>query len=205
MVSAVSDGPSAASDFLGDHFAAGSLGTEMQPVVDVAVGEPPFGGFVVGSTSGALAADAYPELESPEIEGPEVERPAHLHVAPNVKRGVLYRRRRTQLVVLGVAIISAASMFTLVTFHVFAAQSAFTLDKLDSQLANEQRQYGILRDQVATLSSPEAIAGRATHLGMIRAPKVVLLHPFAASSFDPTADLPVPPPTPYSAVDNTGQ
>ncbi|MGO9873024.1 MAG: hypothetical protein ACLPVY_04420 [Acidimicrobiia bacterium] len=204
-MTAVSDSASAASDFIADPFAASSPGAETPPVADVADGETPRDGFVVGSISGALAAEAYPQLESPEVEPPEVERSAHLRVAPNVKRGMLYRRRRTQLVVLGVAVLSAASMFTLVTFHVFAAQSAFTLDKLDSQLANEQRQYGNLRDQVATLSSPEAIAGRATRLGMIRAPEVILLHPFTASSFDSTVGLPVPPPTPYSAVDNTGQ
>ena len=101
-------------------------------------------GELVGSVEGALAAEALPDFESPDfpspgLEPPTAERPAHLRVAPDPKRGLVYRRRRAQLLVLCVAALSAASMFLLVTFHVFAAQSAFTLDKLQTQLATEQR------------------------------------------------------------------
>jgi hypothetical protein len=204
-VTAVSNGPVASNSGTGE-FPTGEFSPDTQPTGDLRAGETDaFGGLVIGSIEGALAAEAVADLDQPEVVRPELDRPAHLHVAPNVERGVLYRRRRAQLLVLGVAAISAASMFMLVTFHVFAAQSAFTLDKLDTQLALEQRQYGILRDQVATLSSPAAVANRAASLGMIRAPEVTVLHPFAASAFGPTAGLPVPPPTPYSAVDNIGQ
>ncbi len=141
----------------------------------------------------------------PDDELPESGRPSHLRVAPEIERGLLHRRRRAQLLVLGVAAISAASMFLLVTFHVFAAQSAFTLDKLDNQLSVQQRDYGLLRDKVATLSSPDAVANGAKRLGMIRATEVTGLHPPAAASFASTNSLPVPPLTPYRAIDDTGQ
>ena len=168
-------------------------------------------GELVGSVEGALAAEALPDFESPDfdspgLEPPAAERPAHLRVAPDPKRGLVYRRRRAQLLVLCVAALSAASMFLLVTFHVFAAQSAFTLDKLQTQLATEQRQYGLLRNQVATLSSPQAVASGARQLGMVRATQVTLLHPSGALPFGSTVGLPVPPPIPYTAVgDDTGQ
>jgi cell division protein FtsL len=205
-VTAVSNGPSAVSDSVAGPDPAHEFARDMPPVEDLRAAETDtVAGLVIGSIEGALAADAFAERARPEDERSQTERPSHLRVAPNVERGLLDRRRRAQLVVLGVAAISAASMFMLVTFHVFAAQSAFTLDKLNTQLASEQRQYEKLRDRVATLSSPEAVANRATGLGMIRAPAVTVLHPFAASSFTSTGGLPVPPPTPYSAVDNIGQ
>jgi len=202
----MSNGPSAANNAEVEDVPAREFSGDTAPVEDLrAADTDPFAGLVIGSIEGALAADAFADPAPPAHDQPELERPSHLRVAPNPRRGLFDRRRRAQLVVLGVGVISAASMFMLVTFHVFAAQSAFALDKLNTQLANEQRQYGILRDRVATLSSPDAVANRATHLGMIRAPEVTVLHPFAASSFNPTGDLPVPPPTPYSAVDNIGQ
>jgi hypothetical protein len=109
--------------------------------------------------------------------------------------------------VLGVAAISAASMFLLVTFHVFAAQSAFSLDKLDTQLSSQQREYGLLRDKVATLSSPDAVANGAKRLGMVRSTEVTQLHPQSAPPFASTGSLPVPPLTPYQAqaIDDPGQ
>jgi hypothetical protein len=146
-------------------------------------------------------------VELPEGEPGEQGRPSHLRVAPDAQRGLFHRRRRAQLIVLGVAAISAASMFLLVAFHVFAAQAAFSLDHIDSQLTREQRQYVLLREQVATLSSPDAVASGAQRLGMIRAPQVTQLHPLAAPSFASTSSLPVPPPVPYpaTALDDTGQ
>jgi len=134
----------------------------------------------------------------------EPGRPSHLRVAPEVERGLFHGRRRAQLLVFGVAVVSAASMFLLVTFHVFAAQSAFALNKLDTTLTKEQRDYGLLRDKVATLSSPDAVASRAKDLGMVRSTEVTQLHPLSAPAFSANESLPVPPPTPYPAIDNTG-
>jgi hypothetical protein len=110
-------------------------------------------------------------------------------------------RRRARLVVLLGAAVSAASMFMLVTFHVFAVQSSFKLDKLQRDLTVEQRRYGILRDEVATRSSPEAIARGAEELGMIRPGGVTVLRPAAAKPIDPSDDLPVPPPLDYKELD----
>jgi cell division protein FtsL len=206
-VTAVTNGPSAPTDSVAGAAPVGdAFSGDMPPHEELrSVETDVFAGLVIGSVEGALAADAFADPGRPEDDHAELGRPSHLRVAPDVQRGLFDRRRRAQLLVLGVAAISAASMFMLVTFHVFAAQSAFTLDKLNTQLANEQRQYEKLRDRVATLSSPEAVANRATSIGMIRAPGVTVLHPFVASPFNPTAGVPVPPPTPYSAVDNIGQ
>ena len=55
----------------------------------------------------------------------------------------------------GAALVTVASLFTLVAFHVFAAQSAFTLERLSKERTNEQLRYERLRDQVARLSSAQ--------------------------------------------------
>jgi cell division protein FtsL len=136
------------------------------------------------------------------VDAPEGERPAHLRVAPDA-REILRRRRRARLIVLGGAAISAASMFLLVTFHVFAVQSSFQLDKLQSQLTVEQRRNGMLRDEVATRSSPETIANRAEGLGMVRPSQVIVLRPTAAKPIDAQDDLPVPPPPVRTDIDTT--
>lgn len=67
-------------------------------------------------------------------------------------------------------------MFLLVTFHVFAAQSSFQLDKLNSARAAEQTQNELLRNEVATLSSATTIYDGATALHMVRPLDVFLLH-----------------------------
>jgi len=134
------------------------------------------------------------------IETPEAERPAHLRVAPDA-RELLRRRRRARLIVVLGSAVTAASMFLLVAFHVFAVQSSFELDKLQSRLTVEQKRYGLLRDEVATRSSPEAIALGAERLGMVRPSQVFVLRRPAAQPISPRDDLPVPPPPEYGAID----
>ena len=146
-------------------------------------------------------------VELPQVEHPEdayVARPArpHLRVAPKPSRAVLRRRRRARFAVLGVGVISAASMFLLVAFHVFAVQSAFQLDKLDNQLTKEQRTYEQLRSEVDQASSPAMITMKATQQGMLRSRNVLLLTP-NAPDFGAKTQLPVPPPTPNSALATT--
>src|SRR5689334_2751629 len=109
------------------------------------------------------ADDALHALPLPS-ESDDAERSNHLRVAPNTALEAARRRRRARLALLGVGAISAASMFGLVAFHVFAVQSSFQLDKLQSQLTVEQRRYGILREEVATRSSPQAVAAGAEAL-----------------------------------------
>ena len=138
-------------------------------------------------------------VDDPHV-GPGADDPPRLRVAPKPSRDLVRRRRRARLAVFGVAALSAASMFTLVAFRVFEAQSAFTLDKLDTQLSAQQRQYGLLRDQVATLSSPEAVSKAAAALGMVRPSDVTLLHAPSAAAFDSNAGLPAPLPTPYKSI-----
>jgi cell division protein FtsL len=142
----------------------------------------------------ALGEDLAPDV------APERERPSHLRVAPKVSDGVARRRRRARFALFGVAAISAASMFLLVAFHVFAVQSAFQLDKLDRELSAEQRQYGLLRQQVDRASSPEAVATAAERLGMIRSQNVTVLHVPGIPWASPNAAFPVPPKTPYAPL-----
>jgi hypothetical protein len=65
--------------------------------------------------------------------------------------------------------LTAACLFTLVAFQVFAAQHAFTLDQLAKERTNEQLRYERLRAQVAALSSPQSVVAAAPRLGMKRA------------------------------------
>ena len=99
----------------------------------------------------------------------------HLRVAPKVSRRVLRQRRRARIAIVGVAALSAASMFLLVTFHVFAVQSSFKLDKLENERAAAQRQNELLRNLVARRSSATAIFTGAIALNMVRPINVVLL------------------------------
>jgi hypothetical protein len=145
------------------------------------------------------ADDALHSVPLPS-EAEEAERSAHLRVAPDTALEAARRRRRARLALLGVGAISAASMFGLVAFHVFAVQSSFQLDKLQSQLTIEQRRYGILREEVATRSSPQAVTSGAEGLRMVRPSVVTVLHVPAAKPLDAQASLPVPPPTPYGPI-----
>jgi hypothetical protein len=102
-----------------------------------------------------------------ESEAP-VPAPKHLRVAPTVSKKVLRQRRRARWAVAGVAAISAASMFLLVTFHVFAVGASFELDKLEARRADAQRRNELLRNEVASKSSAPFIFSAAVGLGMTR-------------------------------------
>ena len=106
----------------------------------------------------------------------ELPAPKHLRVAPKVSRRVLRQRRRARWVVAGLAAISAASMFLLVTFHVFAVQSSFQLDKLEQQRSAAQRRNELLRNQVARSSSATRIFNAALALGMKRPTQTILVN-----------------------------
>lgn len=90
---------------------------------------------------------------------------ARLTVAPEVAR----RRLRARLIMWGAALVTVASLFTLVAFHVFAAQSAFTMERLSKERANEQQRYARLRNLNAQVSSAETVIAAATKLGMVPA------------------------------------
>ena len=96
---------------------------------------------------------------------------ARLTVAPEVAR----RRLRARLLMWGAALVTVASLFTLVAFHVFAAQSAFTLERLSKERTNEQLRYQRLREAVASASSAQAVIRASDKFGMVQAPAVVLL------------------------------
>ena len=96
---------------------------------------------------------------------------ARLTVAPEVAR----RRLRARLLMWAAGLVTVASLFTLVAVHVFEAQSAFTLERLSKERANEQLRYERLREQVASLSSAETVIVAAAKLGMVQGGTVVNL------------------------------
>jgi hypothetical protein len=157
-------------------------------------------GGAVAQTALAHAAHADPVIPVAPVE----PAPKHLRVAPKVSRKVLRQRRRARYAVAGVAALSAASMFLLVTFHVWAAQSSFQLDKLETQQAAAQRENEFLRNEVASRSSATEIAKEAADLHLVQAPNVILLPLLngggggTAAAFS-TVALPPPflPKTPY--------
>lgn len=88
---------------------------------------------------------------------------ARLTVAPEVAR----RRLRARLIMWAASIVTVASLFTLVAFHVFAAQSAFTMERLSKELTNEQLRYSRLRELNAELSSAEKVIAAARKQGLV--------------------------------------
>jgi hypothetical protein len=75
----------------------------------------------------------------------------------------------------GAALLTVASLFTLVSFHVFAAQSAFSLERLSKERMNEQLRYQRLRQQVASLSSASVVIAASNKFGMVPGPGVITL------------------------------
>jgi hypothetical protein len=75
----------------------------------------------------------------------------------------------------GAALLTVASLFTLVAFHVFAAQSAFSLERLSKERTNEQLRYQRLRQQVASLSSASVVIAASNKFGMVPGPSVITL------------------------------
>jgi hypothetical protein len=76
-------------------------------------------------------------------------------------------------------------LFTLVAFHVFAAQSAFTLERLSKERTNEQLRYERLREMVADRSSAQTVSAAASKLGMVQGGDVVSLSVSAARAPGP--------------------
>jgi len=117
---------------------------------------------------------------------------ARLTIAPDVAR----RRLRARLIMWAAALVTVASLFTLVAFHVFAAQSAFTLERLSKERTNEQLRYERLRFQVASLSSAQTVIKAATKLGMVPGGSIV---PLAVSTPPSTVATPNARPAPSTS------
>jgi hypothetical protein len=101
----------------------------------------------------------------------------YLRVAPDPGR----RRLRTRLLALGIALLSIASVFTLVWFRVAAAQAAFSFDRLSKERMNEQLRYERLREEVAQRSSPDAIVSAALARGWVFGDRKEFLYAPAAA------------------------
>jgi len=130
---------------------------------------------------------------------PPPQRPAHLRIAPDVRR----RRRRARIVMTIACLVTVASLFALVAFHVFAAQSAFTLDRLSKQRTNEQLRYERLREEVARLSSPASVIAAAQNLGMKPASTPLFIKAPAAAPRGPAGST--APPLDDATYDKTKQ
>jgi hypothetical protein len=100
-------------------------------------------------------------------------------------------------------LVTVASLFALVAFHVFAAQSAFTLDRLSKQRTNEQLRYERLREEVARLSSPASVIAAAQNLGMKPASTPLYLKVPAAAPHGPAGST--APPLDDATYDKTKQ
>jgi hypothetical protein len=112
------------------------------------------------STAAPAAGTASAPRRSSE---PDAAPREHLRVAPDNRR----RRLRARLLVVGIALLTIASLFTLVGFRVVAAQAAFSLDRLSKERMNEQLRYERLREEVAQRSSPSAIISAAYAQGLV--------------------------------------
>ena len=84
-------------------------------------------------------------------------------------------------------------MFLLVTFHVFAVQSSFQLDKLEHQRSDAQRRNEHLRSVVASRSSATAIVRAATIYGLRR-----VVNPIPLNLAAPGTNAPRPPASPVT-------
>jgi hypothetical protein len=113
----------------------------------------------------ARTSESDPRPESRRGDGAR----AQLTIAPDVAR----RRLKARLLVWGVALVTVASMFMLVSFHVFAAQSAFTLERLSKERTNEQLRYQRLRNMVAERSSAPTVIKAAKARGMVNGPTAI--------------------------------
>jgi len=96
---------------------------------------------------------------------------ARLTIAPDRVR----RRLRARLLMWGAALVTVASLFTLVAFHVFAAQSAFTLERLSKERTNEQFRNQRLRLAVANASSASVVIKASEDFGMVEGSGVITL------------------------------
>jgi hypothetical protein len=120
----------------------------------------------------------------PGARATPAERTRHLRVAPEVAR----RRRRAQLAIVIGVLVTVASLLMVVTFQVFAAQSAFKLDRLAKEHTNEELRNERLRAEVAQESSPGSIIARAESAGLVPAP-VVWVQAIQAAPTHPVSDF----------------
>jgi cell division protein FtsL len=81
-----------------------------------------------------------------------------------------------------------ALLFALAMAHTVLVEGQVRLDELDRELTVEQARYQELRQEVATLESPERIVAAAHEQGMVTPDDLVYLQPPAA---DATTDTDV--------------
>ena len=122
---------------------------------------------------GAAALELHPDL-APAAPG---ER-RHLQVVEEPGRTPAQRRRRARAMLIGGAAVMMAVAFALVYLHVLLAQRQFKIDRLNTQVSQEQASYQQLRLQVAQLGSPQHVISTAEgQLGMTQPAKVTYISP----------------------------
>ena len=103
---------------------------------------------------------------------------------------VVRPRRGPRIGVIGAvgAVAVFAVLFGLVLFQTVMVQNQSRLDRLDTQIRDEQGRYQQLRLQVAQLESPARIVDEATHrLGMVPPPGTSYLTPSSTDAAAATA------------------
>jgi cell division protein FtsL len=115
----------------------------------------------------------------PEGDGDQGEQ-RHLRVVEKPVRSPAQRRRLARAILLGAVGLGVSVAFALVYLHVVLAQRQFKLDRLTTQVQQEQATYQKLRLQVAELNSPQHIIATAEgQLGMVQPSGVTYLTPAA--------------------------
>jgi cell division protein FtsL len=125
----------------------------------------------------AAAARVLGRSASPDpLEGDEGQH--HLRVVEKPARSPAQRRRLARAILLGAVGLAVSVAFALVYLHVVLAQRQFKLDRLTTQVQQEQSTYQKLRLQVAELNSPQHIIATAEgQLGMVQPSGVTYLTP----------------------------
>jgi cell division protein FtsL len=131
----------------------------------------------------AAAARVLGQSASPNpLEGggrPEGQ--GQLRVVEKPVRSPAQRRRLARAILLGAVGLAVSVAFALVYLHVVLAQRQFNLDRLNTQVQQEQATYQKLRLQVAELNSPQHIIATAEgQLGMVPPSGVTYLTPAPA-------------------------
>jgi cell division protein FtsL len=139
------------------------------------------------ATRGAAAVALAPQSPNvaPAPRPRPTERPNHLRVVAPSERA---RRRLTPAMAVLLTAAMFATLLAVAVAHTVLVEGQVRLDRLDSQLVEEQARYQELRTDVAELESPTRIVHTAQEMGMVSPADLQYLQPPApdASTVGPT-------------------
>ena len=141
------------------------------------------------SAARAASARAAAPARKPVRKAPS-RRPSLRVVTP-----VPSRAPRAPFVLFSMLLVGAG-LVSLLLLNTAVAQDAFLLHDLDAQTAALAEREQLLRQEVAALEAPAALADRATRLGLVPAGDPVFLTPEGRMLGQPVAATAPPPPPP---------